>query len=118
MGDDQDHGGPTERWDVVVVGSGPGGLTAGIADRARGFSALRRPRIRRSGVRGSARVRVAVIAFEQRVLFQLAFDVLAELDVRQLQQLDGLLQLGRHDQRLALFERQVLRYGHACYPTI
>jgi hypothetical protein len=45
-----------------------------------------------------------ILPLEQRILLQLAFDVVAELQVRQLKQLDRLLQLLRHLQRLALPE--------------
>ena len=43
-----------------------------------------------------------ILAFEQGVLFELLFDKGRELDIGQLQQLDRLLQLRRHHQRLAL----------------
>ena len=75
--------------------TGGGGFTGGITGRARHFGC---GGVGRRGFRRAAGVRIALVPFQQRVLFQLAFDVLAELDVRQLQQLDGLLQLGRHDQ--------------------
>jgi hypothetical protein len=52
-----------------------------------------------SGLR-AGRFRLRVVALQDRVLHQQALDLLIELDRRQLQQLDRLLQLGR--------ERQVL----------
>ena len=54
------------------------------------------------------RLGFAVVTFQERVLFQLGFAIFGQLDVRQLQQLDRLLQLRRHDQRLALTDFQPL----------
>ena len=48
-------------------------------------------------------------AFEQWVLLDLRIDVLCQLEVRKLQHLDRLLQLGRHDQRLRLAKLEPLR---------
>ena len=47
--------------------------------------------------------------FEQRVLLDLRIDILRQLEVRKLQHLDRLLQLGRHDQRLGLAKLEPLR---------
>ena len=49
----------------------------------------------------TARLRL-LLALEQRVLLELALDVGRELEVRQLQKLDRLLELRRHHQALAL----------------
>ena len=51
---------------------------------------------------GDLDARLGLLALEQRVLFQLGLDIFVELLVRQLQQLDRLLQLGRDDQPLPL----------------
>ena len=51
--------------------------------------------------------------FEQRIALELALDVLRQLDVRQLKQTDGLLQLGCHHQLLALSQLQLCRKRHA-----
>ena len=56
--------------------------------------------------------RRAFVALQQRILLQLLFAILGKLDVRQLQQLDRLLQLRRHHQRLALADLQPLRQRH------
>ena len=48
------------------------------------------------------RLRIALVALQQRIALQLAFDIGLELEVRQLQKLDRLLQLGRDDEALAL----------------
>ena len=45
---------------------------------------------------------LGVLALQQRIAFQLGLDEGVELEVRQLQQLDRLLELGRDDQPLAL----------------
>ena len=55
------------------------------------------------GVRGFARGRgIAVVTLQKRIALQLLLAIFGQFDIRQLQQLDGLLQLRRHDQRLAL----------------
>ena len=51
-------------------------------------------------------------AFEQGVLFELPFDVGGQIQVRELQQLDGLHQLRRHHERLALAHLQSLSQCH------
>ena len=56
---------------------------------------------------------VALVLFKQRIAFELGLDVLRQLDVRQLQQTDGLLQLWCHHQLLALSELQFCRKRHA-----
>ena len=57
---------------------------------------------RRAGLGlGTGRVRL-LLALEQRVLLELALDIGRQLEVRELQQLDRLLQLRRHHQALAL----------------
>jgi hypothetical protein len=47
---------------------------------------------------------LALIALQERVALQLRVDESVELDVRQLQQLDSLLQLRSDDEALALPE--------------
>jgi hypothetical protein len=54
----------------------------------------------------------AVVALEQRILLQLALDIGRELQIRQLQQLDSLLQLRRHHERLGLAEIESLGQRH------
>ncbi len=49
------------------------------------------------GGSGFARAR-----FEQRIALQFLFDIFGKLEIRQLQQLDRLLKLARHDQGLPL----------------
>ena len=50
------------------------------------------------------RVALRLLALQQRIAFQLGLDEVLQLEVRQLQQLDRLLQLRRHHQRLRLPE--------------
>ena len=45
---------------------------------------------------------MGVVALQQRIALQLAIDIGVQLEARQLQQLDGLLQLRRDDKALAL----------------
>ena len=52
---------------------------------------------------------VCFLALEQRIALELALDIVGEFEIRQLQQLDRLLQLRRHDQGLALLQLQPLR---------
>ncbi|MNN92277.1 hypothetical protein D3C81_2105340 [compost metagenome] len=52
--------------------------------------------------------RFALFALQQRVALQLALDEGLQLEVRQLQQLDRLLQLGRDDQPLTLSDLKPL----------
>ena len=59
-------------------------------------------------------------SFKQGVLFELPFDVRGQIQVRELQQLDGLHQLRRHHERLALPHLQSLRQRHqmtACWSS-
>jgi hypothetical protein len=59
----------------------------------------------RRGLRGvglALRLVVAFVARQQRIAFELGLDKRLELEIRQLQQLDRLLQLRRDDQSLAL----------------
>ena len=55
----------------------------------------------------------ALISGQQWVLLDLAGHVVRQFEVRQLQQLDGLLQLRCHHQRLALADLEALADGHA-----
>src|SRR3546814_6756668 len=48
----------------------------------------------------------ALVAIEQRVLLEFSVNFRREFQVGKLEQLDGLLQLRRHDQRLALAQLQ------------
>jgi hypothetical protein len=54
----------------------------------------------------------ALVTLQQRVALKLGIDEGLKLHVRHLQQLDRLLQLGRHDQGLALADLEPLAYGH------
>ena len=58
--------------------------------------------IRRRGACRLAVAVLAILALQQRVALELAVHEGVELEVAQLQQLDGLLQLRRDDQPLAL----------------
>ena len=51
-------------------------------------------------------------AFEQRILLELPLDVGGQIQVRELQQLDGLHQLRRHHERLALAHLESLSQCH------
>ena len=55
-------------------------------------------------------------AIEQRIAFELLFDIIGEFEIRKLQQLDRLLQLRRHDQRLALPHFESLCQRHVPPP--
>ncbi len=52
------------------------------------------------------------VHLEQRIALKLGFDELAQFHVRQLQEPDGLLQLGCHHQLLALSQLQLCRKRH------
>ena len=85
---------------LLALAIGPGDVVphlglGGFALGAGGFRRLRRL-ARRLGLGRR------FIALEQRILLDLGIDIEGKLDVRQLQQLDRLLQLRRHDQRLRL----------------
>ena len=56
---------------------------------------------------------VPLVTLEQRIALKFLVDENLKLDIRHLQQLDRLLQLRRHDERLALaeFEPLVQRHG-------
>ena len=64
--------------------------------------------LRRFGQGVGGLARLGVLALQQRVALQLGFHEGLELEVGQLQQLDGLLQLGRDDQPLPLPDLQPL----------
>ena len=55
---------------------------------------------------------VVICAFQQRVTLKLGIDIGDEVEVGELQQLDGLHQLRRHHQRLALADLKSLRKRH------
>ncbi len=61
---------------------------------------------------GRRRLILALGALEQRIAFELALDIGGEIEAGELQQLDGLHQLRRHHQGLALAELQSLRQRH------
>ena len=62
------------------------------------------------GVGGHLRRRI--VTLQQRIALQLGLAILGQLDIGQLQQLDRLLQLRRHDQRLALTDFEFLPQRH------
>ena len=51
---------------------------------------------------------------QQRIALELFGDELRKLEIGHLQHLDGLLQLGRHHQLLALSQIELLRERHGC----
>ena len=53
-----------------------------------------------------------LFALEQRIAFDFGLDVVGEFEIRELQQLDGLLQLRRHHQRDALTNFEAGDDGH------
>ena len=53
-------------------------------------------------LRRPAAQRIELEAFEERVAFELRFDIGDEVEARELEQLDGLQELRRHHQGLAL----------------
>jgi hypothetical protein len=67
---------------------------------------------RRLGLARGLAVRRGIVSFEQRVRFELLLDESRHLDIRQLQQLDRLLQLRRHHQRLGLTQIEALGESH------
>jgi hypothetical protein len=73
------------------------GLSAGGASAAGDSGFL----VRRCVVAG-------LVALQQGIALDLGFDEGVDLEIGHLQQLDRLLQLGRHDQRLALAHLQLL----------
>jgi hypothetical protein len=58
------------------------------------------------------RLRRHLVAFQQRIALELGLDEQAQLDVGQLEQTNGLLQLGCHHQLLALPQLQLRRKHH------
>ena len=89
-----------------------------IISRPFGALAVRAIRLRRLiGSRDFSRVRARRLVLrplEQRIAFQLLLDISREIETRELQQLDGLHQLRRHHQRLALAE---LQFGGQCHES-
>ena len=57
--------------------------------------------------------RFPVVAIQQGIALDLPVHIVRQLEVRELQQLDRLLQLGRHDQGLGLPQVEALREGHS-----
>jgi len=70
-----------------------------------------RPVVPRNDPKTGAKEAAPEIAVDERSM-DLLLDVLAQLDVRQLQQFDRLLQLRRHNQGLGLSELEALGYRH------
>ncbi len=65
-----------------------------------------------SSVRSRRRRFALAGALEEGVAFKLPFDIGGQIQVRELQQLDGLHQLRRHHERLALPHLKFLRQRH------
>ena len=70
-----------------------------IADRAIARFGIRLPRVR---------------AFQQRILKQLTVNEIGKFNIVELQQLNRLLQLRRHDKRLGLAKIKPRLQGHLC----
>ena len=111
--------GPVSWIDVVEVGiEGAGRVFDRLAEVEPLFFAAPRPRALPTGsVPGSSDWLSAALAFwflalEQRIALELGIDELREFHVRELQQADGLLQLGCHHQLLALSQLQFGRKRH------
>ena len=89
---------------AAAVGEFPGPALVGIGQRRRGggqrFGGIAR-RFDRGRVLFRGRTVVGRGLLQQGVLFQLLLDEGRQLEMRELQQLDGLLQLRRHRQGLA-----------------
>ena len=96
----------------LVSSSSP--IQSGAAARRRLPLAIgRRLRARRR----QRRVVVVAGALQQRIALELALDIGGQIQTRELQQLDGLHQLRRHHQRLALAELESLRQRHRGFPA-
>ena len=80
----------------------------GLRDLGRRFCRLRLSGPRRVALRH---------ALQQRIALELAVDIGNEIQVRELQQLDGLHQLRRHHERLALPDFKSLRQRHWYFTT-
>ena len=93
-----------------MAAAGFGSLAVPVACR------LRPPRSRRSfagaSVAAGAALRLRAGALEQRIALELGLDIGGKIKAGELQQLDGLHQLRRHHQRLALAELQVFAKRH------
>ncbi len=97
-------------WTSMIAGAVSGaaiGLFFHREEWMGGYASLRRRMIRLGhiaffGLAGRSLRLALLVAFEQRILFELGLDEGLELEVRHLQKLDRLLQLRRHDQGLAL----------------
>ncbi len=115
------HQGLVEPRQVVPTARGaaaPGLGVAGVVEIAFALAAghvvpeTRWPR-RASATAGGLGASAGVSsALEQRILLDLALDIGRELEIRQLQQLDRLLQLRRHHQRLGLPKIEPLGKRH------
>ncbi len=90
-----------------------GGIANDVADAASQLLGKRQWSGRRHTARlvgaGQRVIALRLAGFQQRVFLDLGLDEFAQFKVRQLQQLYRLLQLRRHDQRLALPKLQALR---------
>ncbi len=103
---------------VAVLARGVAPVLGGIARQVPGKRAVELLRqrhrvpvgLRRNGIgrRHRCFVGIPLAVFEQRVLLDLSLDKLGQLDIRQLQHLDCLLQLRGHHQRLALAQFKAL----------
>jgi len=67
--------------------------------------------VRRGRVRAFDAVGV-LVTFQQGVALEFLLDVGRELDIRELQQFDRLLQLRRHDERLRLSQLEARSQSH------
>ncbi|MNQ95860.1 hypothetical protein D3C85_1114380 [compost metagenome] len=83
---------------ALGVARGFGELQFGVVAGGGGFN----------GFGGGLAARFALVALQQGVPFQFALDEGFQLEIRQLQQLDRLLQLGRDDQPLTLSDLKPL----------
>ena len=92
--------------DIVVIGieiAVPGGERSILGKRQRGVG-CDHGLVAAIGCFRLARAlgRVVRCRFEQGIAFEFLFDIVGKFEIRQLQQLDGLLKLRRHDQGLSL----------------
>ncbi len=119
------HAPAGHRSRAVVLFAGGALARRGVAVEVAGADVeVRGVRLGRYGlalllVLGSALLGGAVlglVADQERIALQLALDIGLELHVRELQQLDGLLQLRRDDQALALPKLESCAKRHACPP--
>ena len=95
---------------VIAIDIGSRGIEIGIGSNGVTVTEIQFTRVAAVGILGrriavrSLTRRIGIVPLEQRIAFQLGFDHRFKLKVRQLQQLDRLLQLGGDDQPLPLLE--------------